>query len=201
MGEEKMSKSLGNVKSIDNIRDAGFSPMDLRYLFLSVHYRTQLKFAEKGLEDAHKARRKIMEWMNSEEDFSHKELKEDDQEKLKEAKEFLIQFTRAMDSDLNTPAALAVVFEMMTWYRNAGKIGGETRFAVQDFIEMVRNTFGCFDSEEKESIPEEVKKLLEERKEARDSKDFVASDALRDQIRDLGYEVRDLPEGQKIDKM
>ncbi|MBI2117965.1 hypothetical protein HYT95_03630, partial [Candidatus Peregrinibacteria bacterium] len=63
MGAIKMSKSLGNVLSLDDIRERGFDPMDLRYYLLSVHYRTHLKFRWKGMEDARKARRAIVEWM------------------------------------------------------------------------------------------------------------------------------------------
>jgi len=61
---EKMSKSLGNTLMIPDICAKGFSPLDIRYYLLSVHYRTNLKFSWKGLEDSKKARRKIVEWMD-----------------------------------------------------------------------------------------------------------------------------------------
>lgn len=188
LGNEKMSKSLGNVKSLDDISEAGFSPMDLRYLFLSVHYRTQLKFMEKGLEDAHKARRKIMEWME--------EVEENESKEIKETKEYEDTFRDAMDADLNTPSALATVFDCMAWSRTESAQG-----SCKNFIEIVRNTFGCFDPEDDEEIPAEVQTLVDQRKDARDAKDFAASDTLRDQIKKLGYEVRDLPEGQRVEKL
>jgi cysteinyl-tRNA synthetase len=62
---EKMSKSLGNVLTLPDIATRGFSPLDVRYYFLSVHYRTNLKFSFDGLESARKVRLKVVEWMEA----------------------------------------------------------------------------------------------------------------------------------------
>ena len=181
-----MSKSLGNVLNLPDIVEKGFSPLDLRYYFLSVHYRTNLKFTEKGLEDAHKARRKVVEWMN--------EVKES--KETEESKEWEQKFSEAMNADLNTPGALAVVFDLMSWSRNEGQLG-----ACKEVAKMIKDTFGCFD-EEAEEIPEDVLDLQKQRDEARENKDFDASDRLRDELADKGYEVRDLPDGQsKLQKI
>lgn len=187
LGDKKMSKSLGNVLSIPDIQEMGYSPLDLRYYLLAVHYRTQLKFSEKGLEDAKKARKRIMEWM---EEVNQAESSDEEVDKWKE------KFAAAMDSDLNTPEALATVFDLMAWSRNENKLGG-----CKDLVEMIAGTFGCFDLEEAEEIPVEVLELLNKREEARLKKDFEASDRLRDEIAGLGYEVRDASEGQKVTKM
>ena len=186
MGDTKMSKSLGNVLTLPDIENMGFSPLDLRYYLLSVHYRTNLKFTQKGLEDGHKARRKIMEWMAEVDASGSAEENTDAQD----------EFATAMNSDLNTPAALATVFDLMSSSRNEGKLG-----ACKAFVETVRATFGCFDSEEKEDIPQDVLDLAQKREEARQNKDFEASDSIRDQILTLGYEVKDTSEGQKIIKL
>ena len=198
MGKEKMSKSLGNVLSLDDIQNQGFSPLDLRYYFLSDHYRTQLKFTERGLEDAHKARRKILEWMEDIEKIDTSDSASDQSEEVRKA---MGEFKDAMDSDLNTPAALAVVFDFMTWTRTQESMNPKTVEAVKEFITMIRQTFGCFDAEEKESVPSEVKKLLDERKAAREEKDFEKSDKIRDQISGLGYEVRDEGDEQVVKKL
>jgi len=194
----KMSKSLGNVLSIDDIRNQGYSPLDLRYYFLSVHYRTQLKYTEKGLEDAHKARRKILEWMSEMDGVSSSDSGDDQSDHVRGA---MGEFTDAMNADLNTPAALAVVFDFMTWTRTQESMDQKTLETVGTFITMIRQTFGCFDVEKTQSIPSEVQKLLDERKAARDSKDFETSDRLRDQITELGYEVRDEGGEQVVKKL
>ena len=181
LGDAKMSKSLGNVLTLPDIVAKGFHPLDLRYYLLSVHYRTQLKFSWKGLEDAHKARRKILEWMDEE-----TQGKQGTQTK----QEWKEKFLDALGSDLNTPAALAVVFDCMNWSRSADMISPQAAAEIAGLKHAVRNTFGCFESEE-ESIPNAVQSLLDERVNARAEKDFAASDRLREEIRALGYEVRD----------
>jgi cysteinyl-tRNA synthetase len=184
MGEEKMSKSLGNVLNLTDIKDLGFEPQDLRYYLLSVHYRTNLKFTQKGLEDAHKARRKILEWMS--------EVEAAKKSTSKEIDAWVQKFTEALDADLNTPAALAVVFDCMTWSRTANALG-----ACHSFIGLVRDTFGCFTSQSA-ALPLAVEQLLEERMRARAAKDFAKSDTLRAEIAILGYEVRDVGEKQEV---
>jgi cysteinyl-tRNA synthetase len=151
-----------------------------------VHYRTNLKFTKKGLEDAHKARRKIMEWMKEVESA----------EGAEGAQEWNQKFAEAMDSDLNTPAALAVVFDVMSWSRNEDQLG-----SCKGIADTIKSTFGCFDPEEAEDIPQEVSDLAQKRLDARSNKDFAASDTLRDQIQELGYEVKDTEKGQEIIKM
>ncbi|MCK5020726.1 MAG: hypothetical protein KAS32_27140, partial [Candidatus Peribacteraceae bacterium] len=191
MGAEKMSKSLGNVLNLDDICGMGYSPLDLRYLFLSVHYRTQLKFTEKGLSDAKKARRKIMEWMSIIDNAFP-----DDSSISHEMDEQIKMFKNAMDEDLNTPAALADIFTVMNFYYANPKIDQENLIQYKEFVKIVRNTFGCFKPEAEGKVPEEVEKLLRQREDARANKDFALSDSLRDEIKALGYEVRDSGEDQ-----
>lgn len=208
MGSEKMSKSLGNVLSIDDVIEKGYSPLDLRYLFLSVHYRTNLKFSWKGVDDAKKARRKILGWMD--EIGSLKETKESKETKEKKEprysgavclEKFITSFSDAMNSDLNTPQALAAIFDCMSWSRNQKYWSQEALEALNDFVAMVSHTFGCFDQEAAENVPVEVQKLLDERQVARDGKNFEMSDKLRDQIKELGWEVRDEGGGQEVRKL
>lgn len=189
MGEEKMSKSLGNVLNLSDIIGSGFDPMDLRYYLLSVHYRTNLKFTEKGLDDARKARRKIVEWMKEVEDAK-------DTKETKDAEGWKQKFSQAMDNDLNTSEALAVIFDAMTWSRTEGSLA-----ACKSFITLVRETFGCFVSASESDIPPEVAELLLQRNVARTEKKFAESDTLRDAIAALGYEVKDTSEGQRVRKM
>lgn len=193
MGSEKMSKSLGNVLTLSDIENMGYDPMDLRYYLLSVHYRTNLKFTEKGLNDAHKARRKIMEWV---EEVCHGEpcrtmtSFDSAQDDI-----YINAFHDAMNADLNTPAALAVVFDYMAHTRTHD-VDSET----QSFIHLLRHTFGCFDPTKEESIPPEVQDLISQREEARRQKNFTLSDELRVKVEELGYEVRDTEDGQAVKK-
>lgn len=188
MGGEKMSKSLGNVFNLPDLIARGYSPLDLRYYFLSVHYRTNLKFAEKGLEDARVARRKITEWISEVED-SH----DSQGHAYRRAVEgYEQQFSTAMNQDLNVSAALAVVFAIMTYSRNHSSLG-----VCKKFVNILQDTFGCF-APETETISEEALALAHERDAARLKKDFATSDRIRDQLTKMGYEVRDTGNGTQL---
>jgi len=204
MGSEKMSKSLGNVLSLPDIVAKGFSPLDMRYLMLSVHYRTNLKFSWKGLEDAKAARRTILRWIDNKGlgEFAHSAHATQEDFSAADVQQYKNRFIDAMNDDLNTPAALAAVFECRNHAYAATNtiLGQEFSSEMQSFIKLIRDTFGCFDPEEEEAIPSEVQELLSARQTARKAKDFTKSDQLRDQIRELGYEVRDEEGGQEIKK-
>ncbi len=196
---EKMSKRLGNLVTIPDIAQKGYDPLDLRYYLLSVHYRTHLKFSWKGMDDSRKARAKIVGWMKEVETMPAEG--DCDSAQHETFATLFAAFREAMNSDLNTPAALAAIFDMMSWQRNQKNLCGDVQQDMVMAIALMRHTFGCFDAVEEESIPMEVEKLLEERKAARDAKNFAESDRLRDAIAALGYEVRDAEDGQKVKKL
>lgn len=197
---EKMSKSLGNTLMIPDICQKGFSPLDIRYYLLSVHYRTNLKFSWKGLEDSKKARRKIVEWMIESAEFGIRN-EESNIEQEKYVSHETQKFMDAMTSDLNTPGALGIIFDVMAWSRNQESFSEEALTTLRAFIVAAKNIFGCFDEETEEKIPDDVQKLFDERKEARAQKNFVESDRLRDAIAKHGYEVRDRAGGQTLKKL
>lgn len=201
---EKMSKSLGNVLSIPDIVAKGFSALDIRYYFLSVHYRTNLKFSFEGLESARKVRLKIVEWMETFATDAASAVphpKGDTDPAIESARN---EFKDAMDSDLNTPGALAPVFTLMNHYYSLRTqktpLFKEDVRALEEFLGIVRTTFGCFESVAS-TVPAEVQTLLTEREQARAAKDFKASDHLRDEIKKLGWEVRDAEGKQTVKKL
>ncbi len=204
-GEQKMSKSLGNVLTVSDIMAKGYDPLDLRYLLLSVHYRTRLKFTWKGLDDARKARRKILEWI---EDIHHRCLAHGVSadhamlEAHEELKQHRHEFFVCMNNDLNVSGALASVFEVMTWSRKCTDLNAQDCSALFAFIEAFKHTFGCFDVPAVDAaIPNDVQALLDERAAARKGKDFAASDRLRDELKKRGYEVRDTGSEQVLKKL
>lgn len=204
---EKMSKSIGNVLTLSDIIDRGFSPLDLRYLFLSVHYRTNLKFSWKGIEDARKARHKIVEWMHDLEslaaglrpcgdecDTNHP----CDPKQHQQLADLYAQFREAMDSDLNTSGALATVFDLMTWQRKQKSLCADTKGNLQIIIAIIKHTFGCFEPEEKNTIPNEALQLAKKRDAVRAEKNFAESDRIRDELIAMGYDVRDTEQGTEV---
>jgi len=208
MGDVKMSKSLGNVLTVPDIVAKGYSPMDLRYYLLSVHYRTNLKFTWKGMDDAKKARRKIVEWM-TEVRTAYEEMGTEEKAQAmaytdkpqEQAFGHVAGFRKAMDADLNTPGALGILFTAMNEYRSSPPFLGAQFQEFFDLVQAAAQTFGCFEPDAVGEIPAEVQALVAERAAARDKKDFQASDRLRDAIKQLGYDVKDTAEGQKVQKM
>lgn len=201
---EKMSKSLGNVLSIPDIMAKGFSPLDIRYCFLSVHYRTNLKFSFDALESARKVRLKVVEWMEMSYKNSALAVPHPTGETDPAITDAITEFTDAMNADLNTPRALAALFTLMNHeYAKREKkitITTEDMRELARFISLAKQTFGCFESEEV-SLPEDVQELVTQRAAARAAKDFKESDRLRDAIKDLGYEVRDAGTEQTVKKL
>lgn len=198
---EKMSKSIGNVLTLSDISAQNFSPLDLRYLFLSVHYRTNLKFSWKGIEDAKKARTKIIEWMNECEDSEDSEDSEEhgcDPKQHQELAELYAKFRGAMDSDLNTSGALASVFDLMSWTRKQECLCADVSAELRIIIAIIRHTFGCFEPEEKSDIPDEALQLAKKRDAVRAEKNFAESDRIRDELMAMGYDVRDTEKGTEI---
>ncbi|MBI1812580.1 cysteine--tRNA ligase [Candidatus Peregrinibacteria bacterium] len=200
MGDVKMSKSLGNILTIPNIIAEGYDPLDLRYLLLSVHCRTPLKFTWKNLDDARKARRKIIEWM---EELEHGWVPNDrwreDAISAIEVSGWEQKFSRAMDADLNTSEALSVVFDSMSYSRSQkDRIDSSGLSELHDLLAKVRQTFGCFEAEGELDIPPDIQSLLDERSLARSVKDFALSDRLRREISARGFRVKDTNDGQKI---
>jgi cysteinyl-tRNA synthetase len=201
---EKMSKSLGNVLTIPHILQKGFSALDLRYYFLSVHYRTNLKFTFPGLESARKVRLKVVDWFTTIHADSVNAIPHPRGETDPAIHEALEAFHEAMNADLNTPGALAPLFTLMNHYYASRTqklpLYKEDARALQECIDVFQKTFGCFEEEES-VLPEEVQQFLEQRLQARAEKNFKESDRLRDVIKKLGYDVRDDGKTQTAKKL
>ncbi len=201
---DKMSKSLGNVLGVPDIVVKGYSPMDLRYLFLSVHYRTNLKFSFDALDLAHESRRSIMEWMErgGEGSFAPAfvEGKKLPVATADDIKAFDTEFSNSMDAELNVSGALAAVHGCMHTMNSSVAPDATTRIALAAFIKKIQYAFGCFDPENEE-VPAQIISLRDARALARKNKDFKESDRLRDEMKNLGYEVRDAGGEQVVKKL
>lgn len=197
---QKMSKSLGNVLDLPSIVDKGYSPLDLRYFLLSVHYRTNLKFEWKGLDDAKIARRSISAWI-ARGGVGEMAAKNDSTVEVSpgHVQSFEEAFNNFMDSDLNVSGAIATIFACMHKMNAAGLPSESTRQALAQFIAKIQHTFGCFEQEEV-AISADLEAIISLRQQARDAKNFAEADRLRLEIESRGFIVKDTKEGQKISK-
>lgn len=187
----KMSKSLGNTYTVDDLVKKGYSPMDFRYFCLNVQYRQKINFTWEAMDGAKSAYGKLCQLL-----LQHKNGTEQvDQQQLENYKQ---QFEQAINDDLNVPLAIGVLWTML---RNSPKSKQVYDMALV-FDKIFALDFDKVKEEEKPQleIPEEVKLLVEQRKQARLNKNWAESDRLRDEIAALGYVVRDTAKGMEIDK-
>ncbi len=176
----KMSKSLGNFRTIRDILEE-YKGEIIRYFVISSHYRKPVDFSKKALDEAKNAYERLKNIFS--------ELNDD----KKINKEYLEKFREAMDDDLNTPEALAVLWKLIRDKKEEGKVRT---------IKEMDKIFGLnLGKEEKIEIPKEIKKLAEEREEARRKKQWEKSDELRNKVNKLGYSLEDTQEGYRIKKI
>ncbi|MDQ5883485.1 MAG: cysteinyl-tRNA synthetase [Patescibacteria group bacterium] len=180
---KKMSKSLKNDYRIKDLLEKDFSPIDYRYWLLQASYRTIVNFTWEGLHSSKIALKKLKNFYLTLVDqgsvsHTYKEL-----------------FEKAMDDDLNTGEALATVWKLI---KDEKVKDSDKKATLLDFDRVLGLGMKTW---KKDEIPEEVNRLLEERKKAKENKNFEASDKLRKIIEDLGYDVKDTPSGTEIIKI
>lgn len=183
---EKMSKSLGNFITLQTLIDKGYDPAEYRYYLLGAHYKKQLAFTLEALDGAKSAMKRLATNIG--------ELKGSEAPVSKPNSVLLNEFYEAINDDLNTPRALAVLWKVVD---SEDLRPGEKLSLINEFDRVL----GLGLSEiETEVIPEEVEELADQRDQARKDKDWKKADELRKLISEKGYEVLDERDGYKIRK-
>lgn len=198
---EKMSKSKGNYYTVRDLLAKGHSPMAIRYLLLSVPYRTQLNFTMEGLRGAETAldglrnlRRRVSEF--SSDARQHPRVRE----ALAEARR---NFESGMNDDLNTSTALAAVHDLrrdVNTAMDAGEFGMDDREAVLALLERVNSVLGVLPAETESFDPTliaEIETKIQERNAARRDRDFKRADEIRNELAARGIILEDTPQGTK----
>ena len=187
----KMSKSLNNFTTIKDALKK-YDPAVIRLWVISSHYRSIIGYSGKALEQAKENLRKISDWVSNLKDLAA--AKSDSSSEIDFTHIYKKRFEEAMDDDLNTPIALAVIYELITETNRLlaeNKLSVATAKNILGYWEKINKVFGLI-IEAKGEIPAGIQKIGEERKMARDSKDFPKSDELRDRLAELGYAIEDL---------
>ena len=184
---EKMSKSLGNVYTLQDVKDKGFEPLVLKMLMFTSNYRNQINFTWDAMEAAKVSLERLRDGF-----LKHKEGK-DKADKI-EIKEYEEKFLEAINDDLNMPVAMSVVWDVI---KNSNKSKDFAKLLLK-FDEVLGLNLKSYEKEEIK-IPDEIKDLVHKRNEARKNKDWTESDRLRDLIISKGYEIKDTAEGTKVD--
>ncbi len=197
---EKMSKSVGNSLLVSEVVKR-VRPIELRYYLLAPHYRSIIEFTEESLAEASTAFQRLEGYVTRAGELVG--------QVEPTAGDVPAEFAVAMDDDLATPAALAVVHGMV---RDGNKLIAEGDLeGLRDNLASVRAMLSILGLDPLAEawqaagsgqvttgvIDALVRALLDQRTEARTRKDFAAADAIRDQLRDAGVEVEDTPQGPR----
>ena len=199
---EKMSKSKGNYHTVRSLIEQGFSPAAIRYLLLSVPYRTQLNFTLEGLRGAESALEKLRNFRRRVKEYAgaagaHARVGEI----IAKARG---DFEAGMDDDLNTAGALAALHDLRRDVNvaiDAGEFGADDRQAVLDFIARADSVLGILGGADEgqldAQLAAEVESLIEQRNAARKNRDFKRADEIRNQLAGRGILLEDTPQGTK----
>jgi cysteinyl-tRNA synthetase len=193
---EKMARRVGNISRPAEVYEDGYSPSDLRYALIATHYRAPLEWGDATMDNARAAVGRLSTAVTSLE--SYEEARDDDatlDEALDTAR---VRFRDAMDDDLNVSGALGAVFELV---RDLNSRVAERSLSTSD-AQRAAAAIRDFDRvlavlPEAQELPEGAQSLIDQRAEARASRDFAASDRLRDELAAMGVTVEDTRDGQR----
>jgi cysteinyl-tRNA synthetase len=201
-----MAKSLGNIYTIASLVEKGFDPVAYRYFVLGSHYRSKLNFTWEAMEGAQNALNKLRAIVRdyprttpnpslTKEGRRNVGLPSSDEEGLGVVDGgFAARFLAAINDDLNTPAALAVVWDLV----HDATVSDEQKAATLLRFDDVLGLRLTDDLGKQIDVPADVAELVRLREAARSSKDWAESDRLRDEIATKGFAVKDSPQGPKI---
>ena len=188
---KRMGKSVGNAYNLHDIEEKKFNSLDLRYFYLTGHYRKQINFTREALNSAKTALLKLRELL--------KGYKKEDrrttlsQEKLDKTNQFRIQFDKAISDDLNMPQALSTIWEVVK-----SNIPDYDKYdLVESFDEVLGLNLNKI-SDTEYSVSSEAKELVNQRVKLREMGKFDEADEIRKEIEKLGYRIEDTDKGPKI---
>ena len=198
----KMSKSLNNYYTLRDILEMGYKPREIRYVLSSTHYRSKLNFTFDGLAAARSAIERIDEFHESWDQYPDGDAAPEATEAIDRAR---TAFNAAMDDDLNVSGALSHVFTLIREINAIHHQGKATKGFLPELKELwerfdhalgILKPFGEASSADDEDS-QRIETLIEDRLEARNSKDWARADEIRDLLADEGVELKDGPEGTR----
>ncbi len=197
----KMSKSAGNFFTVRDILKEFRGPA-VRLFMLSAHYRNPINFSRELLTQSETAYDRIL---NCRENL--KFIMEHPKDEAVEIAPVIAaaseKFNAAMDDDLNTADAIGGIFEYIKEINTLFESGGRAEDAKAALTELdtLMDVLGILSDETGGAVPEDVREMAEKRQEARAKKNWAEADRLRDEVRTRGYELKDTPDGVKINKI
>ena len=209
---EKMSKSAGNFFTVRDLAQH-YEYTVLRFFMLSSHYRMPINFSAELLEAAGQGWQRICTCMealhfvasHAPEQAAGEGVKAT--ETLNEAvRQSQDDFKAAMDDDLNTADAIAAIFNLVRAANTAAAVEGVDAPVLRQAASRLHAMLDVLGlrtkaADQGKQVPAEVMSLVDERAEAKKTRDFARADALREKVRQLGYAIEDTPQGPKVNAL
>lgn len=199
----KMSKSLGNFFTVRDIRKE-FDGDFIRFFLLSVHYRNPINFSDTEMNSVKQGYDRIRNAIENLEFLAkngNDEMTDAEKNDLKDFGNLEQKFEDAMSDDLNTADAIASIFEMVSHANIISKAGASREYAkeAKEKIQNLCDIIGIMQNRSDSSHEDEkIKKLVNERQEARKSKNYARADEIRDELAEMGITLKDTPQGVQI---
>lgn len=200
--DEKMSKSLGNFYTVDDIVHHPDDARAFRWFIVSSHYRTTLNFSDDVMVGAKSTLRRLNNFRARLEAVDRDEGGEDVAPLVDEAR---TRFIEHMDDDLNSPRAVAAIFDMVNVVDDLvaeGKLDRAGAAAVNAFFDDIDQVLGVFytlpeEETSADTLPDDLVALIKEREQARKDRNFQRADEIRDELLSQGITLEDTPDGTK----
>ncbi|MES3005573.1 MAG: cysteine--tRNA ligase [Patescibacteria group bacterium] len=188
----KMSKSANNFFTLPDLKEKGITPLAYRYWLLTAHYRTVVNFTEESVRGAQTALNRLLDSIRQLTLDSEKESAA----KGEIDKGYQALFHEAVNDDLNTPKAVALIWDIL---RDINISAVSKLATIFDFDRILGlNIKKIADNSVGFEIPEDIKKLIDLRNAAREAKEWKLSDDLRTDIEQKGFDVKDTAEGTQV---
>ena len=198
---QKMSKSLHNFFTVRDVADVyGYEP--IRYFMLTAGYRMPLNYTVDLIESCKNSLERLYTCRENLDFALTKDTFGTDETLKEKAAEARTKFCTAMDDDLNTPDALAAVFDLVKEINTLSAVSSKDALqtAAAAFDEIT-GVLGLLYNRKKDEVPAEVTELVEKRAAAKKAKDWATADAIRAQLTELGWAVKDTAQGPQLSKL
>ena len=190
----KMSKSLGNVYTLHQLKEKGIEPLAYKMFCFSAHYRNKLNFTFEGAKASAISLDRLRDGF-----LKHQSGNSIIDNSIID--NYRNKFTEAINDDLNIPLALSYVWEIV---KNPNK-SSQFSDLLLEFDKVlgldIKNSENYIKSKKEINLPKDIIELLEKRKKARENKNWDLSDKIRDEIKEKGYIVKDTKNGVVVEKL